>query len=71
MIVNNIFMFIMCIKEFIDEFKLVCVFYGLGNDGNEFKIISQIFLYKFLNDCFVYEIKQFKLEFKDVEDWEK
>ncbi len=31
---------------------------GLGNDGNEFKIITQVFLYKFLNDKFAYEVKQ-------------
>jgi len=32
--------------------------YGLGNDGNEFKIITQVFLYKFMNDKFGYEVKQ-------------
>ena len=32
--------------------------YSMGNDGNEFKIITQVFLYKFLNDKFVYEVKQ-------------
>jgi hypothetical protein len=30
----------------IDDLKGVCANYGLGNDGNEFKIITQIFLYK-------------------------
>src|SRR5690606_26424983 len=44
--------------------------YGLGNDGNEFKIISQIFLYKFLNDKFAYEVKQVKPELADVKHWE-
>ena len=29
----------------------------LGNDGNEFKVITQIFLYKFINDKFLEEIK--------------
>lgn len=29
----------------IDDLKGVCANYGLGNDGNEFKIITQIFLY--------------------------
>jgi len=57
-------------KELIDELKAVCASYGLGNDGNEFKIISQIFLYKFLNDCFAYEIKQLKPELQDEEDWQ-
>ena len=37
-------------KILIDDLKSVCANYGLGNDGNEFKIITQVFLYKFLND---------------------
>ncbi len=45
-------------RELIDSLKSICANYGLGNDGNEFKIITQVFLYKFLNDKFVYEIKQ-------------
>ncbi|MCG6141356.1 class I SAM-dependent DNA methyltransferase [Leptospira mtsangambouensis] len=44
-------------KELIDSLKSVCANYGLGNDGNEFKIITQVFLYKFLNDKFIHEIK--------------
>jgi type I restriction enzyme M protein len=31
---------------------------ALGNDGNEFKIITQVFLYKFLNDKFAFEAKK-------------
>jgi len=34
-------------KALIDDLKSVCANYGLGNDGNEFKIITQVFLYKF------------------------
>jgi type I restriction enzyme M protein len=45
-------------KDLIDDLKSVCANYGLGNDGNEFKIITQSFLYKFLNDKFVFELKQ-------------
>ena len=30
----------------------------MGNDGNEFKIITQTFLYKFLNDKFICEVKK-------------
>ncbi len=33
-------------KELIDSLKAICTSYGLGNDGNEFKIITQLFLYK-------------------------
>ncbi|NCC85341.1 MAG: SAM-dependent DNA methyltransferase, partial [Clostridia bacterium] len=44
-------------KILIDSLKSICANYGLGNDGNEFKIITQTFLYKFLNDKFAYEAK--------------
>lgn len=37
-------------KTLIDSLKSICATYGLGNDGNEFKIITQVFLYKFMND---------------------
>ena len=45
-------------KALIDSLKSVCANYGLGNDGNEFKIITQMFLYKFINDKFTYEAKK-------------
>ena len=45
-------------KALIDNLKSVCANYGLGNDGNEFKIITQMFLYKFLNDKFRFEAKK-------------
>lgn len=49
--------FVTQVKELIDDLKSVCANYGLGNDGNEFKIITQMFLYKYLNDRFLYEVK--------------
>ena len=49
-------------KELIDDLKSVCANYGLGNDGNEFKIITQVFLYKFLNDKFLNEVKKIDSE---------
>lgn len=42
----------------IDDLKATCQAYGMGNDGNEYKIITQVFLYKFLNDKFGYAIKK-------------
>ena len=45
-------------RELIDSLKGICAAYGLGNDGNEFKIITQVFLYKFLNDKFAFEVKK-------------
>lgn len=58
-------------KELIDNLKGVCTSYGLGNDGNEFKIITQVFLYKFMNDKFVYEVKQIDSKLEKSENWEK
>ncbi|SHG40930.1 type I restriction enzyme M protein [Flavobacterium segetis] len=58
-------------KNLIDDLKSVCANYGLGNDGNEFKIITQVFLYKFLNDKFVHEVKQIDASIAAADDWEK
>ena len=55
-------------KALIDDLKSVCANYGLGNDGNEFKIITQVFLYKFLNDKFIYEIKQLDIKLDKAEN---
>lgn len=55
-------------KALIDSLKSICANYGLGNDGNEFKIITQVFLYKFLNDKFIYEIKQIEPKFALAEN---
>lgn len=44
--------------KLIDGLKATCQSYGMGNDGNEYKIITQVFLYKFLNDKFGYELKK-------------
>ena len=57
-------------KKLIDDLKSVCANYGLGNDGNEFKIITQVFLYKFMNDKFVYEIKQLDTKLMNADDIE-
>ena len=59
------------IRTLIDELKSVCANYGLGNDGNEFKIITQVFLYKFLHDKFVYEVKHLDKKLKDTSNWEE
>lgn len=59
------------VKELIDDLKGVCANYGLGNDGNEFKIITQVFLYKFLNDKFAYEIKQLEPGLANDDNWQE
>lgn len=69
----------MTIKEktiaLIDQLKATCSTFGMGNDGNEYKIITQVFLYKFLNDKFGYELKTcdspFKDQFEGAEKWEE
>ncbi|MFM8294806.1 MAG: SAM-dependent DNA methyltransferase, partial [Microcystaceae cyanobacterium] len=59
------------IKDLIDGLKAICASYGLGNDGNEFKIITQVFLYKLINDKFAYEIKQIDETVAKAEKWEQ
>lgn len=58
-------------EALIDDLKSVCANYGLGNDGNEFKIITQVFLYKFLNDKFVHEVKQLDNKVAQADNWEE
>lgn len=58
-------------KELIDSLKGICANYGLGNDGNEFKIITQVFLYKFLNDKFAYEAKKLDESIAKAIKWEE
>ncbi|MEL6560125.1 MAG: class I SAM-dependent DNA methyltransferase [Bacteroidota bacterium] len=58
-------------KELIDDLKSVCANYGLGNDGNEFKIITQVFLYKFMNDKFVHELKKADPKLKNANNFDE
>jgi len=45
-------------KQMIDNLKAVCANKGLGNASSEYKIITEVFLYKFLNDKFLFEAKK-------------
>ncbi|NIZ05441.1 class I SAM-dependent DNA methyltransferase [Pseudoalteromonas sp. HF66] len=58
-------------KTLIDSLKSICANYGLGNDGNEFKIITQTFLYKFLNDKFAFEAKKLDDNIAKANKWEE
>lgn len=58
------------VRELIDGLKAICASKGLGNDGNEFKIITQVFLYKFLNDKFAYEAKKIDPTLEQSDKWE-
>lgn len=42
-------------KQMIDGLKSVCTTFGLGNASAEYKIITEVFLYKFINDRFFFE----------------
>lgn len=59
-------------KDLIDRLKSTTSVNGLGNSGNEYVVIVQIFLYKFLNDKFVYSAKKAQPELveggKDIYD---
>lgn len=56
--------------ELIDSLKATCQKFGMGNDGNEFKIITQVFLYKYLNDKFGKAVKEMSPKLAAAEKWE-
>lgn len=56
--------------ELIDSLKATCQKFGMGNDGNEFKIITQVFLYKYLNDKFGKAVKEISPKLAAAEKWE-
>ena len=56
-------------RDLIDGLKAVCASNGLGNDGNEYKIIVQTFLYKLLCDKFAYEMKRLDPGLAKADDW--
>ena len=47
------------IKEIIDELKGLCQTNGLANQASEEVVITSVFLYKFLNDKFMSNLKNF------------
>ena len=57
--------------ELIDALKATCQTYGMGNDGNEYKIITQVFLYKYINDKFGYAVKKLSKKLSQAEKWEE
>ena len=56
-------------RDLIDGLKIVCASNGLGNDGNEYKIIVQTFLYKLLCDKFAHEMKRLDPKLAAAGDW--
>lgn len=47
------------IKEIIDSLKGLCSQNGLSNTANEEVVVTSVFLYKFLNDKFMYNLGKF------------
>ena len=45
-------------KAMIDGLKTICANFGLGNAASEYKIITEVFLYKFLNDKFLWQVRK-------------
>lgn len=58
-------------KELIDALKTICSNYGLANTGNEYKVITEVFLYKFLNDKFFHEARKADKKLAKSENIEK
>ncbi len=50
------------IKQIIDELKGLCQTNGLSNQASEEVVITSVFLYKFLNDKFMANLKEFAEE---------
>ena len=57
-------------KTMIDDLKTVCANFGLGNASSEYKIITEIFLYKFLNDKFLHEVREIDSQYTDSNNLE-
>lgn len=58
-------------KDLIDRIKGICNDAGLGGDANEYKIVTQGFLYKFLNDKFLHEVHKLNPNLKTYQDLAK
>lgn len=58
------------IEQIIDELKGLCQTNGLANQASEEVVITSVFLYKFLNDKFMANLKEFSqeisMDYKDV-----
>lgn len=57
------------IKKMIDDLKAMSANLGLANTGDEYKIISELFTYKFLNDKLIFEFEKREDENETFEDF--
>lgn len=58
------------VKWLVDELKNICAHNWLWGDANEYKIVTQAFLYKFINDKFLYEVQKINPKLKEYKDLE-
>lgn len=63
-LINNIDELISKIKKSINDA-------GIDKDSSEFQIVTEIFLYKFLNDKFKYESKKVNNKLKNATNWDE
>lgn len=57
------------IKRMIDDLKAMTNALGLGNTGDEYKIISELFTFKFLNDKLLYDFENREDKTETFEDF--
>ncbi|MCD8202113.1 MAG: SAM-dependent DNA methyltransferase, partial [Prevotella sp.] len=58
----------------IDSLKSTTSAFGLANSGSEYKIITEMFLYKYFNDKFGYEAKKDKKygeRLRNAKNWDE
>ena len=58
-------------KRMIDDLKTICANNGLGGSPGEYKIITQVFLYKYISDKFLYEARKVEPSLAGEENIEK
>jgi len=56
------------VKDLVDSLKWICQDNWLWWDANEYKIVTQSFLYKFLNDKFLYELQKIDPKLQSYSD---
>ena len=58
-------------KRMIDDLKTICANFGLGGSPGEYKIITQVFLYKYISDKFLYMARKAEPSLANVENTEE
>lgn len=57
------------VKDMIKALKAMCAGLGLANTGDEYKIISELFTYKFLNDKLIREYEKNKQDYEGYNNY--